>query len=434
MNYRKNLLFLSLIVLSVLTCPGINAQDNGSDDFNKARVMTLEGNYSQSTEILLKLADSDPGNINILYYLALNYQSLSNFQKASGVLERALILDPLNLKIMTTLGSDYYSAGRISDADSVLSKAHSVDSTNLNILLSLGQVFKKEQAWNRAKDIYKTLIQSDTSNSFYYEQLAYCNASLKDTDEAVINFQIAHRLNPLNQNTVLELSQLYFLQQKLISALRIIDDGLKVYPSSPVLLTKKGDINLKMKNYNEAISAYKQSICLGDSSEINFRNMGVGYYWTGEYDSSVISLNIANKIMDKDPTAYFYLGTSYKSLKQYEEAIENLSKAVKLQRNDFMAETLIQIAATYYEQKDYSAALKFYQDALRENPDKSEIIFYLAAVYDHYYKDKTVAINYYRKFLASSADKADSTLLKYAGSRISVLIEENHFKKAGYPD
>ena len=81
------------------------------------------------------------------------------------------------------------------------------------------------------------------------------------------------------------------------------------------------------------------------------------------------------------------------------------------------------------QQKDYSEALKFYQDALREKPDKNEIVFYLAAVYDHYYRDKSVAINYYKKFLSSAKTKIDTNLLKYAKSRIDVLIEENHFSK-----
>ncbi len=430
MNYKKTLLFLLPIVLMIFCFRSVNAQNQQNDAFNKAKLLTLEGEYAQSTEILLGLADNNPANADILYYLALNYQSLSNYQNASFVLEKALSLKPGNVKLMTMLGNNYFSAGRIGEADSVLSAAHSIDSTDLNILLSLGRVFKKEQSWHRAKKIYKTLVQQDTSISFYYEQLAYCNIALKDTNTAVVNFQIAHRLNPYNQNTILELSQLYFSQQKLISALRIIDDGLKVYPSSPAMWTKRGDINLKMKNYSESVLEYQQSISLGDSSEINFRNLGISYYWIGKYDSSITSLARAVKIMEKDPSAYFYLGTSYKGLKQYDKAVENFLEAVRLQRNDFLAETLIQIGATYYDQKDYSEALKFYQDALREKPNKKEIVFYLAAVYDHFYRDKTVAINYYKKFLASAETKTDTNLLKYAKSRIDVLIEENHFSKS----
>ncbi|MGA8263750.1 MAG: tetratricopeptide repeat protein [Ignavibacteriaceae bacterium] len=429
MRFAKILFIISASFLSFTSASLLYAQDNKDNEFNKAKLLMMEGKYSQSTELLKKLLDSDSTNSDIFYYLGLNYQSLSNFQMASKFLKNALKLDTGNVKIMTLLGNDYYSSGRIGDADSILSKAFSLNSTDSQILLGLGKTYKQEEYWDKAQAIYERLIKLDSANSFYYEQIAHCNVKLKKIDEAIINFQIAHRLNLLNQNTDLQLCELYISQDKLISASRIIDDGLKAYPSSSVMWTKKGDINLKMKNYDDAISNYHKSISLQDSSEINLRNMDVSYYWKGKYDSSVVFLNRAVNIMDKDPSAYFYLGASYKSLKEYAQAIDNLFKAVDLQRNDFMAETLIQIAATYYEQKNYSQALKYYQGALREKPDKKEITFYLAAVYDHYYKDKTVAIRYYKKFLADTTD-VDKQLINYAKDRTETLIEKNHFRKA----
>lgn len=429
MNSTKVLYSIPVIILLIISAPLLFAQGKQEEGFNKAKLLMMEGKYSQSVELLQKLHAKDSTNSDILYYLGLNYQSLSNFQKASEFLEKALKLDTGNVKIMTLLGNDYYSAGRISNADTILSKAFSLDSTDTQILLALGKTYKHEQDWIAAKNIYERLVKQDSVNSFYYAQIAYCDVNLKKIDDAIINFQIAHRLNPLNQNTVLLLSDLYISKMQLISASRIIDDGLRAYPSSFRMWSKKGEINLKMKNYDDAISNYQKSISLGDSSEINFRNMGISYYWKEEYDTSVVYLNHAVKITDKDPSAYFYLGASYKGLKKYDLAIENLSKAVDLQRNDFMAVTLMQIGATYYEQKDYQQALKFYQDALRETPNKKEIVFYLAAVYDHYYRDKTVAIKYYKKFLADTTD-VDKKLINYAKDRTEALIEENHFRKA----
>ncbi len=421
---------LLMPVIFLLFCdPFVHAQNSQPDNFNKAKLLMMEGKYSQSIEMLQKLLINEPDSADIYYYLSLNYQALSNFQKASSALEKALNLNPEDANIMTLLGNDYYSAGRVSDADSILSKAFLLDSTNVQILIALGKVFMHEHYWGKAEDIYKKLVKLDSSNSFYYTQQAKCETALKDWENAIINFQIAHRLNPLNQNTVIELSQLYILGKKFISAMRIIDDGLKYYPLSPAMWTKKGDIYFKMKNYREAISGYQKSISCGDSSEINFRNIGISYYWIGEYDTSIVFLNHAVKLNDKDPNAYFYMGTSYKGLKRYSEAIENLSKAAKLQQNDFLAEAFIQIAATYYAQKNYPKALKYYQDALRENPDKKEVIFYLAVVYDHYYADKTVAIKYYQMFL-STMKNADKKLIGYATDRINALIEEDHFRKA----
>ena len=430
MNFiKKHFIIIALLIAPFFTTVS-HSQESPDTLFSKAKLLMTEGKYEQSIAIFKILREKEQGSADLSYYIGLNYQSLSNFSKAVSSFEEALRLDPENLNIMILLGNNYFSAGQLNNADSLLTKAFLLDSADSQILQSLGKIYKQENKWHKAVEIYARLIEQDSSNSFYYEQLGNCNLNLKEIDDAIINYQIAHRLNPLNQNTVITLSQLYINKENYLSATRIIDDGLKVYPSSSIIWTKKGEVDLKMSNYTDAITDCKKSINLGDSSEINFRTIGAGYYWIEKYDSAIAFLNNAVKIMEKDPSAYFYLGMCYKALKEYGKAIENFSIAVDLQRNDFLAESLIQIGATYYDRKNYHEALKYYHDALRENPDKNEIIFYIAAVYDHYYKDKTVAINYYKKFLSDTGEGTDNKLIDYAKGRIKTLIEENHFSKA----
>ena len=278
--------------------------------------------------------------------------------------------------------------------------------------------------WLEALEIFDKLVKIDTSNSYYYEQLGKCCSKLDDKDDAIVYYQIAHKCNPLNEQTIMELSKLYFSKAHLISALRIIDDGLSVYPSSSGMWTMKGKILLGMKEYDNAVKSYKSSIQFGDSSFTNFRDIGICNYYSGDYDSSIAYLNTAIKINKDDPTSHFYLGASYKELKNYHAAIENLSTAADLLKNDFTAEVYTQLGATYYAIKNYRDALDCYKDALREKPNKIELNFYLAVVYEHYYKDKSVAMKYYRKFLSDSA-KTDRKLVSYAKERLISLTEDD---------
>jgi tetratricopeptide (TPR) repeat protein len=430
MNFIIKHIIIIAILISSFIITTSHSQDNPDSLFSEAKLLLTDGKYEQSLTIFIILQKSELESADLFYYLGLNYQSLSNFPQAVSSFEKALTLDPENINIMILLGNNYFSTGQISTADSLLTNAFLLDSADSRILQSLGKIYKQEGKWHNAVDIYAKLIKQDSSNSFYYEQLGNCKLNLKEIDDAIINYQIAHRLNTLNQNTVITLSQLYINKENYLSATRIIDDGLKIYPSSSIMWTKKGGIDLRMSNYTDAITDCKNSINLGDSSGINFRTIGISYYWIGKYDSAIAFLNNAVKIMEKDPSAYFYVGMCYKDLKEYDKAIENFSIAVDLQRNEFIAESLIQIAATYYAGKNYQEALKYYRDALRENPDKNEIIFYIAAAYDHYYKDKTIAIKNYKKFLTIAKEDTDQKLIEYAKNRIKTLIEKNHFNTA----
>ncbi len=325
---------------------------------------------------------------------------------------------------MISLGNDLFVSGRLSDAKEILSQALILDSTNALILNPLGKVLMQKHNWLEALEIYNKLVKIDSSNSYYFEQLGKCSSTLDSKDDAIVYYQIAHRLNPMNEQTIMDLSQLYLLKEKLMSAMRIIDDGLAVYPSSSAMWTMKGKIFLGMKEFSDAIKSYKNSIELGDPSLLNIRDIGVCNYYLDNYDSSIAYLNTAIDINKDDPTSHFYLGASYKELKNYSAAIANLTAAADLLKNDFTSEVYTQLGATYYSIKNYKEALNCYKDALREKPDKLELNFYLAVVYEQYYKDKSIAMNYYKKFFADSA-KTDQKLVSYAKERLTSLIEDD---------
>ncbi|PID62522.1 MAG: hypothetical protein CR986_01170 [Ignavibacteriae bacterium] len=56
------------------------------------------------------------------------------------------------------------------------------------------------------------------------------------------------------------------------------------------------------------------------------------------------------------------------------------------------------------------------------------LLFYLANVYDRYYADKSVALNYYRKFTKEAKD-VDENLISYSLYRIKELTQEEDFWK-----
>ncbi len=191
MHKTKRIYFLLILFIII---PAFTAAQSGKEDeLNKVRMLMMEGNYHQSISILQKLLADDPDNYEVIYNLGLNYQSLSNFTKASDFFEKAVKLKPGKLKLQILLGRSFLSSGRLSDADSVLRYAYVIDSTNTLLLRSLGEVYMREHKWIDADDTYRTLAEQDSTNSFYYEQQAHCEFILKDIDDAIIDFQIAHR-------------------------------------------------------------------------------------------------------------------------------------------------------------------------------------------------------------------------------------------------
>jgi hypothetical protein len=62
------------------------------------------------------------------------------------------------------------------------------------------------------------------------------------------------------------------------------------------------------------------------------------------------------------------------------------------------------------------------------NEGKDDIIlFYLARAADQYYKDKSIAVRYYSKYIESNDQ--DAKLKKYAIERMNYLREVAHMKQ-----
>jgi len=427
MRIIRLLLFLLVFPPSLLLNSTILAQNTNSARLDTVKILMMEEKYKISLAVLDSVLENDSTNAAAYYYKGLCYQELSNYQKASEALIKASFYKPDDINLMVSTGNNLMASGRISQAEDILFKALLLDSSNTKACLSLGKIYMQEQKWEKALKIYNILLTEDSTNSFYYVQAAKCNSSIGNIDEAIIDYQIAHKLNKFNIHTIMELSYLYYMQDKLISAIRIVNDGLAVYPASAEIWTRKGDVLLKMKKYPEAIICYGNSIKFGDSSLTNYRNMGICYYWTDMYDSAVTKLKAAIKINDKDPSAYFYLGASYKNLNDYEKAIKNFLAAADHLKNNLLSEIYTQLGASYYSKNKCREVIKYYKEALEENPQKAEINFYLAAAYEHFYEDKSVAINYYKKFLDDSV-KVDKKLVNYAEERVKALTEKNFMK------
>jgi tetratricopeptide (TPR) repeat protein len=150
----------------------------------------------------------------------------------------------------------------------------------------------------------------------------------------------------------------------------------------------KAEIKLGAKNYNEAISLYKQYLTRNSDSAIGHSKLGFAYLKTGRLDEAVAEFQNALKIEPGEPYSTYYLGLAWLNKENYEKAIEtwqgyrNSSKPL-LEEEIKRQLTLLQIsyshkaAAKALAEEKKLAALKpdlntvavcYYQDL---SPDKS---------------------------------------------------------------
>lgn len=105
---------------------------------------------------------------------------------------------------------------------------------------------------------------------------------------------------------------------------------------------------------------------------------------------------------------HFYLAVAYREVDSLNQAASAFEETITRIADDVLVDAYVQSAVTYNEQGLLHRAIDAYKTALRVQPTRPDIYFHLATLYDDYYRDKTAAALYYRKFFSHGGFAADT--------------------------
>lgn len=376
-------LFLSLFIVSVTySASAQEVKTTDADDLQKAEQLI---NGYQFAEALKFLDPKDSLDLNIVQRRAYCFLRLGNYLSAIRQYEKALQLD----------------------------------SANVNVLFQLGQLYARNNQFGSAYECFGKLIAADSSNSFYYKQYAIVANQANDVFSAIGFLSKAVKLNPrdieaytMYGNALLDIDQFEIADSVLHDALQLNNS-----PQLRLLLAKA---QLGEKKYHDVIKTTEQLMAKGDTIPAYARLLGISYFQLDQFDKV---LPFMKYLLDRDMKAdwiYYYIGSAYQQTHQPDSAIAYLNKAIEAGISENISNYYTQLASSYEDKKDYKSAIKYYKAAYESS--KADILLYhLARNYDVYYKDKSQAIAYYKRYLHSDDTiKIAKEYTKYRLDELSV--------------
>ena len=150
--------------------------------------------------------------------------------------------------------------------------------------------------------------------------------------------------------------------------------------------------------------------------------IGVAYLDVDSIDQAIFHLeSIIEREKDTEHT-HHYLGLAYREKEMHDKSIEHFERAIKKGISPKIDIYHSDLAAVLELEYDYKAAAQHFEKAY-EYKGKKEYLFHQARNYDLYYKDKKIALKYYKKYLATNDEKYKD----YTKQRIEQLKEIVHF-------
>jgi len=235
----------------------------------------------------------------------------------------------------------------------------------------------------------------DASQSFYWIHLGDNLKQLGEYDDAILNYESALALNPLDYQTSSKLARVYLIDSPQV-ALEICQEVLEKDSTNVRFIQIAASAHLKLEDEAAALAQYEKAMTLGDSCINTIRNAGILYQKDQVIDNSIKLLDKAYQIDSTDVKVVFYLGMALNYKESSPRGIALFDEALNLLQPDSSILSIIykEKATCFGLVNKHQLALDNYLSAYKFNPKKKFYLFSIANQYDQMGKKK-LAVDYY---------------------------------------
>lgn len=433
---KKPIFLLLLISVSILVQANSKKKDV-TQLFNEAK-------YNDAIELANSKIYIDSTNFNAWYYKGLSQNALYKYSEAVLSFEHALKLNKSKIVVLSVLANTLESSGNDVKAIETYKELIAIDSLHISARVRLAQIYKGQKDYIPAIELFSDLIELDSTNGYFYSQLAYCCDKFGFDDPVIGYYEKAVELNPNDLKSGRSLISELINSKYYIDAINYVDIFLVRFPNNINLLKKKAYISAIGGNYLEAVQGFQNVVELGDSSLFTCKYYGQSLYNNGEYEKAVFWLGRFIDVKPDDFQNQLILGLACQHDYQYEKSIYHFNRALSLKYNrDIIARIYTETGNTLSKQGDflgfrdstglqapekYKMALENYMLAVNLQPEDNEMNKLLGTFYENKMKEKKVALFYFKEYYKNlDTNNINEHKLIWVQDKITKLTEEVHF-------
>ena len=240
---------------------------------------------------------------------------------------------------------------------------------------------------------------------------AYLN--LNDPEEARKSFNKALELDPGHQDARLGLVGAASLDKSPQELLAILNDFLKMSPSSPQGLASKGDLLFDIGDYSKAKDSYEKSIESNPDDFKTLNNLGNCFLKEKNYASAETYYLMALQKNRKFLPGYRNLAVTLINQGKYRDAAEYLEYYIQVNPKDY--EVYLTLGDIYYNQKDYYKSITCFEKYLMANQTNMDVLIRIADCYFNLGKLQAAAAGYGAVLAKDASNETAKNRLKDLG-------------------
>lgn len=327
-------IFLSWLLLSFL---GVDLYCQST--FEKGYSALQEGEYEKGLDFLKKAASETPDNEVVYFYLGFTHGVLGQYDEALTAYTNAIKYGKDNKDLLPDIY--FYRAG----------------------------IYSAQRRFTESINDYTSAISYDKKNDKYLVGRGQCYSQTKKYAESDKDLNAALKLNPDNIDARIWLAFNESQRGNIDKAIGYYNSIIKSHPDVAEPYRLRAGLYSVKNNYKDAAADIVKALELNSSAAFNSM-LQFAVDGKNELDAN---LEKAEKAHPGEPSWKYYRAIVCEMNGEYESAIELYKKANLLSPT---AQTSVRIASCYYAMLEYQDALKYADEAVKQEPDNIAALVY----------------------------------------------------------
>ncbi|RYM35973.1 tetratricopeptide repeat protein [Brumimicrobium glaciale] len=256
---------------------------------------------------------------------------------------------------------------------------------NINLWIRQGEICKENMNFSCALNAGAKAFRIDSTNIKARQLYAWTlinkpETPRSDIERAKRHYQYILSLKPKDPQTLVELANTYSLTGDFKTAIKYINDALRMDERYRDAYVLKGSIYKTLEKNDLAVSSYQTALQIDPEFFIGHLNTGWLLTSMGKHKLALQYYQNAVDLKPENLNAIYGVAKSLQDLGEYDNALKEYRKIEKFEP-DFYITYFNQAYIKHYYQKELDSAAYYYDKALDVNPQYTPAWFQMGELY-----------------------------------------------------
>lgn len=298
-----------------------------SDLYLKASAAQMEGDYQTANLIYTHLVELVPDDSFVQKKYAVSLIRTGDLEKSQDILSTLFSKSKKrDTQVGLILAGVYSSLGKADKSKVVYKKILKVDPKNEDACVFLGKTYAIEKKFKTAVKTLKRCEKRVKEKGIFSYYIGKMYVDKGNLQQAKKYFQKAAKLEPKFSQATMALGLVYEEQKKPAKAIRTYKKYLKKFPDDSLILTRIVPLMFAGEKFVDVIP-YAERLSDYEPDNLNLKvKLGILYTDAKQYNRAISTFKDLLIHVPKNDKILYYLGAIYQEVEEFENAIDFFSQ------------------------------------------------------------------------------------------------------------